>query len=40
MLNYVNLIESLKGKKFNNKTCDFCGLLPDVARELPNEDLD
>ena len=40
MLNCTNLIESLKGKKFKNKTCDFRGLTPDITMELLNEDLD
>ena len=40
MLNCTNLIESLKGKMFNNKACDFRGLTPDITRELLNKDLD
>ena len=40
MLNCTILIESLKGKKLKNKTCDFRGLTPDTTRELLIEDLD
>ena len=39
MLNCTILIESLKGEKLKNKTCDFRGLTPDITRELIIKDL-